>query len=279
MRVLVIGGTGTLGKALVARFLKRSDHVVVMSRDEEKHYWMQEEYRGVDHIEFKIGDIRNFADVCAAMKHAHIVVNCAAIKQVPLSEANPMQAVLTNVVGTANIVRAIQEHDYPVQNVVSISSDKACNAISAMGMSKALGEKVVIAASRTLLKTRFIILRCANFNSSNGSVRELFRLQVEHGGPVTVTHSDMVRYFVDVETVCDMLFEALDHAKTGEIYVTPAEQVRIMDIATQSIGDRDIAIEFIGVRPGEKLAEELVSQHEFKRCVARGAYTVIEPGG
>jgi len=277
--VLVIGGTGTLGKEVVARFLAMDYKVVVMSRDEEKHYWMQHEYSGNDNIDFKIGDIRNYSDVCLAVKDAHIVINCAAIKQVPLSEHNPMQAVLTNIIGPMNIVRAITEHSFPVKTVVGISTDKACDAIGVMGMSKALGERIMIAANKGNSKTKYIVLRCANFDSSNGSVIELFRKQIEKGGPVTVTHKDMVRYFVKVEEICDMLTEALANARAGEIYVTNAREVKIIDLAKLMIADQDIKINYIGIRPGEKMREILISENEQAsgRCIIRNGYKVIQP--
>lgn len=274
--VLIIGGTGTLGKELVSRFLNLDYKVIVMSRDEEKHYWMQQDYPNNENIKFKIGDIRNYSDVCSVIKDAQLVINCAAIKQVPLSEYNPMQAVLTNIIGLANIVRAISEHDYLVDTVVSISSDKACNAISVMGMTKAIGEKIIIAASKSIPKTRFICLRCGNFSSSNGSVVELFRKQIDKGGPVTVTHKDMIRYFVELVEVCNMLIVALSEARSGEIYITNVNEVRIMDLVKQMIGEKDIKIKFIGIRPGEKLKEEMISKQETEHCIIRNGYKVIQ---
>jgi FlaA1/EpsC-like NDP-sugar epimerase len=275
--VLVIGGTGTLGRVIVDRFLELGYSVLIMSRDEQKHYWMRQEYKGNKNIDFKIGDIRNYANVCTAIKGMNIVVNCAAMKQVPISEYSPMEAVLTNVIGTANIVRAIEEHNYPVKTVIAISTDKACNPYSVMGMTKALAERIITAANKSIPKTRFFCLRCGNFGSSNGSVVELFRKQIEKGGPVTVTSPDMVRYFVDVEEVSKMLFAALMDAKPGEIYLSNVKEVKILELAKQIVSGQDIKIEFTGIRPGEKLREELISAQEKSRCLIRKGYTVIQP--
>lgn len=275
--VLIIGGAGTLGKVLVAKFLDLDYPVVVMSRDEEKHYWMRQEYRGNPNIDFKIGDVRNYADVCDALKGVDIVINCAAMKQVPISEYSPMQAVLTNIIGPGNIVRAIEEHGYSVDTVIQVSTDKACNPYSVMGMTKALGERITISGNKSSPKTRFICIRCGNFSSSAGSVVELFKKQIEKGGPVTITHKDMVRFFVDLDDVAQMLFTALAYAKPGEIYVTNVQETNILELAQKMIGSLNIPIEFIGVRPGEKMKEELVSQYEQERCIHRNGYTVIQP--
>ena len=275
--VLVIGGAGTLGRVVVRRFLELGYKVLVMSRDEEKHYWMRQEYNGNGCIDFKIGDVRDYANVCGAIKGVDIVVNCAAMKQVPISEYSPTEAVLTNIFGTMNIVRAIEEHGYPVDTIIHISTDKACNPYSVMGMTKALGERIIISGNKATSKTRFICLRCGNFSSSNGSVVQLFRKQIEDGGPVTITHPDMVRYFVDLEDVCTLLFTALAYAKPGEIYITNVREVKILELAQKMIGGLDIKIEFTGIRPGEKLKEELVSANETSRCITRNGYTVLQP--
>lgn len=277
MKYLVIGGAGSLGKVVVKRLMAHGDQVVVMSRDEEKHYWLRQEYRGRKNIDFIIGDIRNFRNVCSAVKDADIVINCAAMKQVPISEYSPMEAVLTNVIGVGNIVQAIQEHDYPVKTVLSVSTDKACNPFSVMGMTKALGERIIISGNQAAPRTKFICIRCGNFVSSNGSVMELFEKQINAGGPVTVTHSDMVRFFVDVEDVATMLFTALKYAKPGEIYVTNVKEINILHLAQDMIGEEDIEIEFTGVRPGEKLKECLVSEYELPYTTQRNGYTVIKP--
>lgn len=274
-KVLVIGGAGTLGKVLVSKLLKLNCKVTVMSRDEEKHYWMKEEYSGNKNITFEIGDIRNYTSVNVALKSQDIVVNCAAMKQVLISEYNPMEAVLTNVIGAGNIVSAIKEHNYSIDTIVSISSDKACKPFSVMGMTKALSERIIISGNKVASKTRFICLRCGNFVSSNGSVMELFNKQIKNGGPVTITHPDMLRFFVSLDEVCDMFFTALKEANPGDIYVTNVKKIKILDLAKRMIGGLNIKIKFIGIRPGEKLCEELISEYEQPYCIKRGKYRII----
>jgi UDP-glucose 4-epimerase len=203
-KILVIGGTGSLGKIFVNRVLSGKlgtpKKIIVMSRDEAKQHQMRMSYlhklvateeviynNFKNCLEFRIGDVRNYADVCSAIRDADIVVNAAALKQVPTCEYFPSQAVLTNCMGPVNIVRAIEENDYPVDTVITVSTDKACKPVNVMGMTKAIQEKIIIAANILNPKTRFICVRYGNVLASRGSVIPLFHEQIRKGGPLTVT--------------------------------------------------------------------------------------------
>src|SRR5437867_5049543 len=202
--VLITGGTGSLGRALTRRVLSSEfvtpKKVIIFSRDEAKQHAMRMEYQhrrvATDEViyhnfeqilEFRIGDIRDYHSVAAALRAADIVFNAAALKQVPSCEYFPYEAVRTNIEGAENIVRVIRELTFPVETVVGISTDKACKPVNVMGMTKAIQERVFLSANVTCPKTRFICVRYGNVLASRGSVIPLFRDQIKHGGPVTIT--------------------------------------------------------------------------------------------
>jgi UDP-glucose 4-epimerase len=290
--ILVTGGTGSMGKAFVRRVLTGErgtpKKVIVFSRDEAKQHDMRVSYLhkavATDEViyqnfmrvlEFRIGDVRDYANVCAAVKDADIVINAAALKQVPSCEYFPTQAVLTNCIGAANIVRAIEENGYPVDTVLAVSTDKACKPVNVMGMTKSIQERIITAANVLNSETRFICVRYGNVLASRGSVIPLFHEQVRNGGPVTVTIPDMTRFLLSLDQAVDTVFTALREAKPGETYVPRIPSATVMDIAKALIGDRRIEIEVTGIRPGEKIHEILVSEEEANRCVKRGKYYAI----
>jgi FlaA1/EpsC-like NDP-sugar epimerase len=264
--------------------------VIVFSRDEAKQHDMRMSYlnrvAATDEViyqnfrrvlEFRIGDVRDYASLCAAVRDADIVVNAAALKQVPTCEYFPSQAVLTNCVGAANIVRAIEENGFPVDTVIAISTDKACKPINVMGMSKSIQERIVTAANILNPKTRFICVRYGNVLASRGSVIPLFHEQIRNGGPVTITDPEMTRFLLSLDKAVDTVFTALREAKLGETYVPRVPSATVMQIAKALIGERDIRIQIIGIRPGEKIHEILVSEEEANHCVERGEYYAILP--
>lgn len=291
--MLVTGGTGSMGKTLVRRVLSGElgfpSKVVVFSRDEAKQHDMRLEYlhlaRTTDDaiyrnfmnvLEFRIGDVRDYAAVCSAVKSAHIVVNAAALKQVPTCEYFPVEAVETNCGGARNIVRAIEENGYDVDTVVGISTDKACKPVNVMGMTKAVQERIFTSANILNRRTRFICVRYGNVLASRGSVIPLFHEQIRHGGPVTLTVPGMTRFLLSLNQAVDTVFAALAHARPGEIYVPNAPSATVLDIARALIGERAIETVTIGVRPGEKMHEIMVSEEEIHHCVRRGNYYVIK---
>lgn len=292
--VLVIGGTGSLGKVFVKRALSGElgtpKKIIVMSRDEGKQHHMRMSYlhklvatdeiiykNFMNLLEFRIGDVRDYADVCSAVKKADIVVNAAALKQVPACEYFPTQAVLTNCLGVSNIVRAIEENDYPVDTVITVSTDKACKPVNVMGMTKAIQERIIITANILNPKTRFICVRYGNVLASRGSVIPLFHDQIKNGSPVTVTVPDMTRFLLSLNQAVDTLFSALREAKRGETYIPIASAATVDNIAKALIGKRKIAIKVTGIRPAEKMHEILISEEEATHCVKRGNYYVILP--
>lgn len=292
--ILVTGGTGSMGRTLVRRILGNElgtpKKVIVFSRDEAKQHEMRMSYlhrrEATDEVifrnfmsvlEFRIGDVRSFAEVCAAVRDADIVVNAAALKQVPTCEYFPDQAILTNCIGAANIVRAIQENRYPVQTVIGISTDKACKPVNVMGMTKSLQERIFTSANILNPGTRFICVRYGNVLASRGSVIPLFLDQIRNGGPVTITVPSMTRFLLSLGEAVDTVFTALREAKAGETYVPRAPSATVENIARALIGNRSVKTDIVGIRPGEKMHEIMVSDEEANHCVRRGAYYAILP--
>jgi UDP-glucose 4-epimerase len=293
-RILITGGTGSLGKTLVKRLLSgevgRPAKIIVFSRDEAKQYFMRLDFQNrkaaTDEIaydnfrkllEFRIGDVRDFASIAAAVRDADVVVNAAAMKQVPACEYFPFEAVRTNIQGAENIVRAIQEHTLLVETVVGISTDKACKPVNAMGMTKALQERIFIQANMRCPGTRFVCVRYGNVLASRGSVIPLFHEQIRAGGPVTITTAEMTRFLISLDDAVDTVFAALRDARPGEIFVPRAAAARMMDVASALIGNRPIETKITGIRPGEKFHEIMVSDEEASRAVARGRWYAILP--
>jgi FlaA1/EpsC-like NDP-sugar epimerase len=282
--ILVTGGTGSMGKVLVRRILSGKmgtpRKVIVLSRDEAKQHAMRLEflhkrvttdeviYKNFKSVlEFRIGNVRSYADVCGAVGDADIVVNAAALKQVPTCEYFPHQAVQTNCLGVANIVRAIREHGMSVETVIGISTDKACKPINVMGMTKAIQERMFISANVTIPDTRFICVRYGNVLASRGSVIPLFHDQINNGGPVTITVPDMTRFLLSINEAVDLVFAALSGANRGEIYIPNLPSATVLNVAKALVGDRDIDIEVTGIRPGEKMHEILISEEERRHVI------------
>ncbi|MBC8492640.1 MAG: polysaccharide biosynthesis protein [Chloroflexi bacterium] len=293
-RIVVTGGTGSLGKVLVRRLLSgelgEPAKVIVFSRDEAKQHAMRLAYQRLrtatdeviyrnfeQHLQFQIGDVRDYHSVSAVLRNADIVFNAAALKQVPTCEYFPFEAVQTNVVGAENIVRAIRENQLPVETVVGVSTDKACKPVNVMGMTKAIQERIFVRANLDCPDTRFICVRYGNVLASRGSVIPLFHDQIRHGGPVTITTLEMTRFLLSLEQAVDTIVAALQQASRGETYIPRVPAARVVDIAEVLIGDRPIKTTVIGIRPGEKVHEILVSEEEAHRTIERRGYYVIMP--
>ncbi len=283
-----------MGKRLVRRLLAGElgvpSKIVILSRDEAKQHVMRLAYMDrkttTDEviyenfgraISFRIGDVRNYMDVCSAVRDADVVINAAAMKQVPTCEYFPEQAVATNCMGAANIVQALKDHAYPVETVVGVSTDKACKPVNAMGMTKAIQERIFVAANILVPKTRFVCIRYGNVLASRGSVVPLFLDQIAHGGPVTVTVPHMTRFLLSLDTAVDTLLAALRTARAGETLVPRAPSATVMNVAKALVGDRGIPIQVTGIRPGEKLDEIMISDEEARRTIPRGDYFSILP--
>jgi FlaA1/EpsC-like NDP-sugar epimerase len=293
-RVLITGGTGSLGKTLT-KILLAGDYglprrIVIFSRDEAKQHYIRVAYSQIKSptdeviydnfrrlLQFRIGDVRNYGSLCSALRDMDIVINAAALKQVPSCEYFPVEASLTNVIGAANIIRGIEENDLPIETVVGVSTDKACLPINTMGMTKAIQERVFIAGNITCPKTRFICVRYGNVLASRGSVIPLFHEQIKSGGPVTITTTDMTRFLLPLSHAVTTVANAITFAKPGETYVPKIPAAHITDVANALIGDRDIEIKVIGIRPGEKIHEMMISPEEGVRAYERGDFYAIAP--
>ncbi len=293
-RVVVTGGTGSLGKVLVKRMLKGEvgmpRQIVVFSRDEAKQHQMRLDFQhlraATDEViyhnfeqllQFRIGDVRDLHSVSNVLSDADVVFNAAALKQVPSCEYFPFEAVQTNIIGAENIIRAIRERSLSLETVVGVSTDKACKPVNVMGMTKAIQEKLFVRANLDGGKTRYICVRYGNVLASRGSVIPLFHEQIRRGGPVTITTTDMTRFLLSLEQAVDTIFAAMKEGKPGETYIPRVPSARVTDIAEAIINNQNIKTVVTGIRPGEKIHEILVSEEEAHRTVDRGPYYVIQP--
>ncbi len=272
--LLITGGTGSFGNAVLQRFLK-SDlrEIRVFSRDEKKQEDMRIALKS-DKVKFYIGDVREYDSVLDALRGVDYVFHAAALKQVPSCEFYPMQAVQTNVMGTENVMRACIEAG--VSRCVVLSTDKAVYPINAMGISKAMAEKLMVAKSRVSDSSRLVLCatRYGNVMASRGSVIPLFVDQLLAGKPLTITDPSMTRFLMSLDESVDLVLYAFEHARPGDIFVqkAPASTVGDLAQALRNLLGRDNEIKVIGTRHGEKLFESLVSREEMARADDLGDY-------
>lgn len=291
--VLVTGGTGSLGHAMVRRLLTGElgtpARITVFSRDEAKQHEMRLSFmrrreatddiiyrNSTQVLRFVIGDMRDYPSVVQAVRDTHLVIHAAALKQVPSCEYFPFQAIQTNLIGTQNLVRAVRDNRTSVETVIGISTDKACKPINVMGMTKAIMERILIEANLDS-GVRFACVRYGNVVASRGSVVPLFVDQIARGGPVTLTMKEMTRFLLTLDQAVDTVFAAIRSGRRGDTYVPRAPSARVEEIADVMIGDRGIQKTFIGIRPGEKIHELMVSEEECYRTTERDGYYVICP--
>lgn len=272
--LLITGGTGTFGNAALRRFLKTDiGEVRVFSRDEKKQDDMRHAYRD-DRIKFCIGDVRDRESVNGAVRGVDMVFSAAALKQVPSCEFYPIEAVRTNVLGTDNVLNAAIA--YGVKSVIVLSTDKAVYPINAMGMSKALMEKVAIAKSRETGPRGPVICvtRYGNVMASRGSVIPLFASQIQTGSPLTVTDPDMTRFMMTLDDAIDLVLFAFEHGLGGDTFVRKAPSATIGQLARimMDILKHSTAIQVIGTRHGEKKHETLLNREELVRSEDMGPY-------
>jgi UDP-N-acetylglucosamine 4,6-dehydratase/5-epimerase len=272
--LLVTGGTGSFGNAVVKRFTNTDfAEIRIFSRDEKKQEDMRLSLKD-DRLKFYIGDVRDLAAVNDVVRGTDYIFHAAALKQVPSCEFYPMEAIKTNVLGAENVLRAAFEHD--VQRCVVLSTDKAVYPVNAMGLSKAMMEKVMVAKSRLSESGKTVICatRYGNVMASRGSVIPLFLEQIRQGRPLTVTDPKMTRFLMSLEESVDLVLYAFEHARSGDIFVQKAPASTIGDLACairELMGSKN-PIRIIGTRHGEKRYESLVSREEMVRAEDLGTY-------
>jgi UDP-N-acetylglucosamine 4,6-dehydratase len=271
---LITGGTGTFGHAMAKRFLSAGvEEIRIFSRDEKKQHDMREAFNS-PRLKFYIGDVRDLLSVRDAMVGVDVVFHAAALKQVPSCEFYPVEAIRTNALGADNVLRAAV--DAGVASVVVLSTDKAAYPINAMGISKAMMEKIMVARSRVADGGRTVLCatRYGNVMGSRGSVIPLFVRQVLRGQPLTVTDPAMTRFMMVIDEAIDLVLYAFEHARTGDIFVrkAPAATIETLIAALQRIFQTDVPARAIGTRHGEKLYETLLTKEEMVRAEDMGDY-------
>lgn len=282
-KVLITGGTGTAGQALARRLLHgKTDVVRIFSRDEYKQYRMEEDFNSVcgrDKLRFFLGDVRDKSRVRKAMEDIDYVFHLAALKHVPACEYNPYEAVKTNVIGTQNVIEAAIAQE--VKAVVYASSDKAAGPTNTMGASKLLAERLIIAAneSKGPRNIKFLSVRFGNVLNSRGSVVPLFQRQIRRGGPVTVTNPSMTRFFMSADKAVDLILSVLPGSVGGECYVLkmPVLAIGTLAEALVRMSGLKTRLEEVGLRPGEKMFEELMSEEESNRALEAPDMFIVLP--
>jgi len=276
--LLITGGTGSFGNAVAKKFLDSSIREIrILSRDEKKQDDMRKKYKN-NKLKFYIGDVRDYSSVNNAMSGVDYIFHSAALKQVPSCEFHPMEAVKTNIIGTDNVLEAAIQNK--VKKVICLSTDKAVYPINAMGISKALMEKVIVAKSRNSDSTIICGTRYGNVMASRGSVIPLFTNQIITGRPITVTNLEMTRFMMTLEEAVELVIFAFSNGKPGDIFVqkSPAATIKVLaEALTAMLNKPDHEIKIIGTRHGEKKYEVLLSKEEMAQAEDLGGYYRVPP--
>lgn len=277
-KLLITGGTGSFGNAVLNRYIQSTDfsEIRIFSRDEKKQDDMRHQLQS-DKLKFFIGDVRDSESLEYAMEGVDYIFHAAALKQVPSCEFYPMEAVKTNVYGTENVLNAAIRNK--VEKVICLSTDKAAYPINAMGISKAMMEKVATAKSRVNNSTSIITTRYGNVMASRGSVIPLFIDQIKSGVPLTITNPDMTRYMMSLEQAVDLVLFAFDNGQSGDLFVQKAPAATIGQLAEVMLElfNASNGMNVIGTRHGEKLYETLLTQEERVRSTDLGDYFRVSP--
>jgi UDP-glucose 4-epimerase len=280
-RILIIGGTGSLGRALIRR-LARTNQISIMSRDEAKHWTIRNRLpQGVD-VDFFVGDIRDLERVTRILLEARpqVIIMAAALKQVETCENSPQESIQTNINGISNVVSSVlslEDRLEEIETVLMVSTDKACSPTNVYGMSKAISERVVTSAGRGHTRIKFVGVRYGNVLESRGSIIPLFKFQVQSHKYMTVTHQDMTRFIMTLDESIDLIQDAILSANSGEIILPKLKSMKIVDLAEIFSKRFSKPVKITGIRPGEKLHEELVSNSESLRIQERGKYYCMNP--
>lgn len=277
--LMITGGTGSFGNAVLNRFLKTDiGEIRIFSRDEKKQDDMRHDFQArmpevADKIKFYIGDVRDLQSVRAAMPGVDYIFHAAALKQVPSCEFFPMEAVRTNVIGTENVLTAAIEEG--VESVICLSTDKAAYPINAMGITKAIEEKVAVAKSRMSGKTKICCTRYGNVMCSRGSVIPLWIDQIKQGNPITLTEPSMTRFIMSLEEAVDLVLFAFEHGENGDLLIQKAPACTIQtqaEAVCELFGGKKEDIKVIGIRHGEKMYETLLTNEECAKAVDMGNF-------
>ena len=277
--ILITGGTGSFGNSFVDYFLKnkiRFKKIIIFSRDEFKQFEMRKKYSKNDlkKLRFFLGDIRDKSRLKLAFNDVDIVIHAAALKHVPVAEYNPIEFIKTNIIGSQNITEVALETN--VKKVVSLSTDKACSPTNVYGMSKALAERLITSSSNENKNTKYIAVRYGNVLESRGSILPLFRFQGEFKSHLTVTHTDMTRFIMTLEESVDLIVSALLGAKSGELWLPELKSMKIIDLAEIFSEQYSKPIKIVGIRPGEKLHEDLISYSESMRVRVKNSIYIMQ---
>ena len=271
--LLITGGTGSFGNVVLRKFLDTDiKEIRIFSRDELKQDDMRKYYNN-DRLKFYIGDVRDKNSIDDTMRGVDYVFHAAALKQVPSCEFYPMQAVKTNVIGTENVLNSAINAG--VKKVIALSTDKAVYPINAMGISKAMMERVIVSKGRNVKDTTIICTRYCNVMASRGSVIPLFIDQVRNGNPITITDSNMTRFMMSLDQAVDLVLFAFENGESGDVFVqkAPAATVELLaNMMKNILGRPDHVVKIIGTRHGEKLYETLLTKEEMVRAIDMGEY-------
>ncbi|MBA4853656.1 UDP-N-acetylglucosamine 4,6-dehydratase (inverting) [Emticicia sp. BO119] len=277
--ILITGGTGSLGKALTRHILSKHPEIkklIIFSRDEQKQFEMAHEYPDSKYPQMRyfIGDVRDFERLKRALKGVDFVIHAAAMKHVPIAEYNPMECVKTNVLGAENVINACLETD--VERVVALSTDKACAPINLYGATKLASDKLFVAANniKGWNPIRFSVVRYGNVMGSNGSVIPFF-MKKKKEGVIPITEPTMTRFNISLQGGVDMVMHALEHAWGGEIFIPKIPSYHILDVAKAIAPEAEIKI--VGIRPGEKVHEEMITESDSFLTYDLGKYYTILP--
>ena len=280
--ILITGGTGSFGHQMIIELMKYKPKLIrIFSRDEDKQHNLKQELLEspiLDKIQFVIGDVRDYDRMYSVTKDMDIIFHAAALKQVPSVEAHPYEAVKTNIIGAYNVVTAAVARK--VSKVIAVSTDKAVKPVNAMGMTKALQEKLILSDEITKDKTTFCCVRYGNVLGSRGSVIPLWDKRLEQNKPLPITHPDMTRFVLTLSQAIDLVFYSLKNGKGGEIFVKKAPATKMVTLARAyaelKTGKKNYPLEYIGIRAGEKIDEVLVSEEEMRRVSEKKDHFIIK---
>ena len=280
--ILITGGTGSFGHQMIIELMQYKPKLIrIFSRDEDKQHSLRQELLEspiLDKIQFVIGDVRDYDRMYSVTKDMDIIFHAAALKQVPSVEAHPYEAVKTNIIGAYNVVTAAVARK--VSKVIAVSTDKAVKPVNAMGMTKALQEKLILSDEITKDKTTFCCVRYGNVLGSRGSVIPLWDKRLEQNKPLPITHPDMTRFVLTLSQAIDLVFYSLKNCKGGEIFVKKAPATKMVNLARAyaelKTGKKNYPLEYIGIRAGEKIDEVLVSEEEMRRVSEKKDHFVIK---